>query len=174
MSPLTELAVGSSAHLIGSMAVGRGLRLNNPYRLQTQLGDTAESLSLTAYYFDIALGATLGAHDSWQQGAVVHVSLAIDGMPQQVVTPSYLALYRLDRRWTLLSRVGMPLVISPDSAIAWEAGLGVMRMLRAGFGLIAELSYSVFYGAATEQTNPTVIPIVALQLGVLWEHEVLP
>jgi hypothetical protein len=39
---------GGAAQLAAALFFGRGLRFNNPYRLSTQLGDTAESLSLTA------------------------------------------------------------------------------------------------------------------------------
>ena len=36
-----------------ALAVGRGVRFNNPYRLEEPLGDTAESVSLAATYLDV-------------------------------------------------------------------------------------------------------------------------
>jgi hypothetical protein len=42
-----------------SLAVGRGLRFNNPYRLEKPLGDTAESVSLAATYLDIGGGVAV-------------------------------------------------------------------------------------------------------------------
>ena len=46
--------------LFATSFVGDGLRFNNPYRLATPLGSSAESVSRTAAYADIGAAATLG------------------------------------------------------------------------------------------------------------------
>lgn len=159
---------------MGAVAVGRGLRLNNPYRLSTELGSSGESLSLTATYADFSLAGLLGNPDGLQHGFSLHVSTALDGIAQQVVTPSYIAAVRLPPRWLVYGRAGTPIVVDPDTSLGFELAGGGAWFASAGIGITAELVGSLFYGAATEQAAVTVIPVVSLQLGVLVDYEVLP
>lgn len=167
-------ARGSHAHLFGAAAIGRGLRLNNPYRLATPLGDSAESLSLSATYLDLSLGTTFGPRDGIGHGGALHLSVALDGIPQEVLTPSYVALHRFDAGWLAYGRAGIPIVLEPDLNAGFELAAGGGWLLTAGIGVTAELVGSLFYGAATHERSVTVIPIVSLQLGVLVDYEVLP
>lgn len=167
-------AAASYYRLFGGLALGRGIRFNNPYRLQTELGDGAESLSLTATYADAWAGAALGSPDGFQQGAVLHGSKATDGITQEVLTPGYIALYPIGHRFIVGGRVGLPIVIEPDANVGAEiAALGTF-LVTAGIGVSAELIGSLFYGAATLDTPRTAIPIVSFQLGASLDYEVLP
>ena len=161
-------------HWFGALVLGRGLRLNNPYRLERQLGDSGESLSLSATYLDASLGATLGGFAPVRYGFVVHLSEALEGVAQDVVTPGAIALWRPGPRWLGYGRLGVPVVLRPDTTGGMEAGLGGVWHASAGAGITAELVGSLFYGAATWQRKVTVIPIVALQIGVFVDYEVLP
>lgn len=161
-------------HLLGALAIGRGLRLNNPYRLQTELGATGQSLSLTASYADVSAAGLLGNPDGLQQGLALHWSAALSGIAQDVLTPSYIALVRLPPRWLLYGRAGTPLVLFPDPSVGLELGAGGAWLASAGLGVTAEFVGSLFYGAATEQEPVTVIPILSLQVGVIVDYEVLP
>ncbi len=165
---------GAYAHFLGALAYGRGLRFNNPYRLATVLGSNAESLSLTAPYADVSAAVAFGEPDGFQQGAALHASIALSGVPQEVVTPAYLALYRFSPRWLGYARAGIPLVLEPDFGPGAELGVGGGFLVTAGLGVTAELVGSLFYGAATEARSVTTIPVVSLQLGVLVDYEVLP
>ncbi len=165
---------GLYAHVFGALSVGRGLRLNNPYRLATPLGDDAESLSLSATYLDLAANVTFGNPNGVQHGGAIHLASALDGIPQEVVTPSYVALLRLPPRFFLYGRAGTPIVLEPDASVGLEAAAGGAWLFTAGLGLTAELVGSVFYGAATQDVDATTIPIISLQLGVLVDYEVLP
>jgi hypothetical protein len=165
---------GMYAHLFGALSLGRGVRLNNPYRLATPLGKDAESLSLSATYLDLALNATFGNPDGLQHGGAIHLATALDGIPQEVVTPSYVALVRLPPSFFVYGRAGTPIVLEPDAGLGLEAAAGGAWFFTAGLGLTAELIGSVFYGAATQDVDVTTIPIVSLQLGVLVDYEVLP
>lgn len=165
---------GLYVHTFAALSGGRGLRLNNPYRLSTQLGETGESLSLTATYADLALGAALGDPNGLQHGIVAHFSAALHGIAQEVITGGYLALYRFPRRFMLLGRVGAPVILEPDYGIGLEAAAGGVALIRSGLGLTAELVYSLFYGAATAERPVTTIPIVSLQIGAWVDYEVLP
>jgi hypothetical protein len=154
--------------------LGRGVRFNNPYRLSTVLGDDAESLSLTASYLDLSLGAALGQPDGWQHGATLGTSIALAGIPQEVLTPSYVVLRRLPERSWLHARAGLPLVIEPDFNVGAELAVGGAFLVSGGLGVGGEFVASMFYGAATHERTQTAIPIVSLELGLVLDCEVFP
>jgi len=162
-------APASTLHAVAALSVGRGLRFNNPYRLSKPLGDTAESLSLSATYLDAGVGVLFSAADQLEHGAALDALLALDGIAQFGITPSYLVQFAVTRRFGLHGRVGMPIVVAPDAALGLEAAVGPHLPIAYGLGLTAELVGSVFFGAATEQKSVTTIPVLALQLGVAFD-----
>ncbi len=165
---------GPYLHFMGALSLGEGLRFNNPYRLSKVLGKTAESLSLTLPYLDLSAAALLGRPDGLQHGLSMHLSTALTGIAQEVLTPSYIALMRLPPRWLVYGRAGLPIVLEPDASLGLEMAAGGAWMATAGLGITAELVGSIYYGAATEQTPVTTIPVLSLQIGALVDYEVLP
>jgi len=164
---------GPYVHLFSTLGYGRGLRWNNPYRLQTELGDS-NGLSLTAGYWDIALGATLGAPDGLQHGVVLHLSLAANGVAQQAFSLSYIGQVPLGASALAYARAGVPFVLSPDLGIGVEAAAGAAYFVSGGVGITAELVQSLYVGAATWEHDPTLWPVSSLQLGLWFDFEVLP
>lgn len=162
------------AHAFSAVSIGRGFRFNNPYRLETVLGQSAESLSLTANYLNLALGASFGDPHGIRHGAAGHFSMALEGVPQQVVGLSYLVLSPLGRDFMLLGRGGVPVVVNPDLGVGLELGFGGAYLITGGLGVMAELISSLFFGAATWDHDPTLFPVVSLQLGAYAEYEFLP
>ncbi|HEY4105797.1 MAG TPA: hypothetical protein VGM44_17980 [Polyangiaceae bacterium] len=161
-------------HTFGSLSFGDGLRFNNPYRLSTELGSGAESLSLTASYFDIGIGAVRGSLDGIGHGAVLHLSIAAQGIPQEVLSLSYIALDRLGSGRTMLyARAGVPVILQPDLSGGLEAAFGGAFMITSGIGIEGELIGDVYYGAATLDHSVSTIPILSAQLGVFFDYEVL-
>ena len=169
----TPLVRPLTADFVGSAMVGRGLRLNNPFRLATPLGETPESVSLTASYLDLSLGGAAGRASGPAHGAVVHLSIALQGIAQQTITPSYQQLWRVHTRWLLLGRLGFPVVTRPDVNAGIEGAVGAMWFATAGTGITGELVGSMFYGAATRERDPTGIPIIGFQVGVFLDYEVI-
>jgi hypothetical protein len=165
---------GLYAEPFGTLALGRGLRFNNPYRLETPLGDDERSLSLTASYLDLGVGAAFGDPLGFRHGAVLHASFALEGVTQEVVTPSYLLVHPLFADVTGFARAGTPIVLEPDSSMGLEIGAGAVWFFSAGAGVTAELVGSMFFGAATWERDPSVIPVASLELGAWVEYEVLP
>jgi hypothetical protein len=165
---------GQYYHPFGAVALGRGIRFNNPYRLRTQLGESGESLSLSAIYLDLSAGLAVGDPLGLQHGGVLHFSQALEGIAQQVITPGYVLLFRLAPRWLLLGRAGVPIVLRPDPSWGIEAAMGGVCYVTAGTGLTLELVTSLFYGAATWQRSVTATPMISLQLGGFVDYEVLP
>jgi len=165
---------GEYVHTFGFVGVGRGLRFNNPYRLETVLGDDAESLSLSATYLDLAVGATLGDAHALQHGAVAHLSIATDGITQEVLSLSYVLLHPFGARFLATARGGVPIILEPDLNAGFELAVGGAVLLSAAFGIGAELVGNLFYGAATLDRSVTVIPMLSLQVGVWVDYEVLP
>ena len=172
----TPIADGSAYFQgFGSLALGEGLRFNNPYRLSTPLGKTPESVSLTAAYYDLGLGVVRGGPSGLAHGAVLHLSIAAQGIPQEVVSISYIALERIGNgRTTLFARAGIPIILQPDLSGGLEAGFGAAFMLSAGIGVESELVGSVYYGAGTLDHSVTTIPVLSGELGLFFDYEVLP
>lgn len=168
------LRVGSSYHLMGGLSLGQGVRLDNPYRLRTELGAGPESLSLTAPYADVSVGATVGDAGPISHGVRVDTSVALSGVPQEVITPSYLLLVRPTPRFGLLGRAGIPIVVEPDLNAGFEAAGGGIFYVAAGVGVTAMLVGSLFYGAATLDSSRTTIPVLSLEAGLVYDYEVLP
>jgi hypothetical protein len=168
---------GSEAyfHGFGSLSLGKGLRFNNPYRLANPVGDTPESVSLSAAYYDLALGVVRGPARGLSHGAVLHLSIAAQGIPQEVLSLSYTALTRIgDGRTILLGRAGVPVILEPDLSGGLEAAFGAAYMISAGLGVHSEIVGSLYYGAATQERSVTTIPVLSAQLGLFIDYEVLP
>jgi len=159
-------------HAFGAVALGRGLRFNNPYRLERVLGDSPESLSLSATYLDISLGVAEGDPTGLQHGVSAHLSTALTGIRQEVLTPSYRLLFRPASSWLWTGRLGVPLVLEPDVTAGVELGAGGVWHFLAGLGIYAEVIGSVFFGAATLDKDRTTIPMLSGQLGVWADYEV--
>lgn len=170
--PETPLPSPAAYRLFGGIAFGRGIRFNNPYRLRTELGSDAESVSVTATYASLSAGGLVAAGKHWLHGASVDGSFALDGIAQEVVTPSYTAWFEPDPRWSLRGRAGVPIVVEPDLNAGFELAFGGVYRLTAGVGLTASVVGSLFFGAATYEASRTTIPIASFEVGVLYDYEV--
>lgn len=161
------------AQLFVTAMGGTGLRFNNPYRLATPLGSDAESVSRTAGYVDIGVAGTLGNPLGLQQGVALRSTVAVEGVGQVVMTPSYFAW----RRWRALAafgRAGIPLVLTPEVTWGLEASAGGAFFFLGGLGVVAEIVGDIFYGAGTRDVAAAAYPVLSGQLGILGTYEVLP
>ena len=166
--------VDSEVRILGSFEIGRGVRFNNPYRLATQLGEDARSVSLTATYADLGLGLAFGPPDGLQHGAAVHASFALAGVAQAVLTPSYLVAYRGPRAFMVYGRLGPSFVLTPDPTIGGEVAGGFAWFLTGKIAIAGELVFDLYYGAGTYEVGIATYPILSGQLGLLIDHEILP
>jgi hypothetical protein len=164
---------GGWVDLFATAFVGDGLRFNNPYRLATVLGSTAESLSRTAVYTDLGAAVLIGDPTFLAHGLVLRTSIALEGIRQAVFTPSYMALHRWSA-WAVYGRAGAPIVLSPDTTFGMEAGAGGVWFVRAGIGLSAELVGDVIYGAGTREVATPAYPVLSAQAGVWLSWEAMP
>jgi len=153
--------------------VGDGLRFNNPYRLSTVLGSSAESLSRTAAYTDLGLAMAFGDPTLVAHGLAVRTSIALAGVPQAVLTPSYLLLHRWGP-WGAYGRVGPTIVLSPDTTWGMEGSAGAIWFARAGIGVCAELVGDIFYGAGTHEVAVATYPVLSGQAGLWLSFEAMP
>jgi hypothetical protein len=166
--------VDSEIRLFGSLEFGRGFRFNNPYRLSTQLGQTAQSVSLTAAYADLGLGLAFGAPDGLQHGAALHASFALQGVGQAVLTPTYLLAYRGPNPFLAYGRLGPSIVLAPDPTVGGELAAGFAWFLTGKIAIAGELVFDLYYGAGTYDVGVATYPILSGQLGLLVDHEFLP
>lgn len=161
------------AQLQGRALVGTGLRFNNPYRLATPLGSTAESVSRAPFYLDLGVAALLGAPRGFQHGLDLGLATSLEGVRQSVLTPSYL----LYRRWHALAaaaRAGTPVVLGPDVTWGLELAASATYFVRGALGVRAELVGDVFYGAGTVERRVPAYPMLSVAVGLVFAYEVLP
>ncbi|HQY62966.1 MAG: hypothetical protein IPF92_02640 [Myxococcales bacterium] len=153
--------------------VGAGLRFNNPYRLATPLGSTAESVSRAPFYLDVGAAGLLGSPRGFQHGVDLGLATSLEGVAQSVFTPSYV----LYRRWHALAgaaRVGTPIVLGPDVTWGLELAMSVTYFVRGALGVRAEIVGDVFYGAGTVERRVPAYPMLSGALGLVFAYEVLP
>ncbi len=167
-------ARGQYAHAFGTLAYGYGLRLNNPFRLQTELGSDSAGLSLTSGYLDLGAGISFGPAAGFHHGGMLKWSLATQGVAQQVLSGSYVLDRALLRDLWWFGRAGVPLVFQPDFTLGLEAATGAAYLFSGALGLTAEVGLGIYQGAATWEHDPTLWPVLSFQLGVLFDYEVLP
>lgn len=155
-----------------TLGSGVGLRFNNPYRLATPLGQTAESLSLTAPYMSLGGGLALGDARGLQHGPVLRWDFALIGVGQHVIVPSW----GVFRRGALVggwARFGLPVLLTPNTNMGIEVAVGGAYYVRGGVGITAELLGDLFWGAATPDNKRPAYPVLSTQLGVVVEWEKL-
>jgi hypothetical protein len=160
--------------ILGSLEFGRGFRFNNPYRLATELGQTAQSVSLIAPYADLGLAIAFGPPDGLQHGGALHASFAMSGIPQAVLTPAYMLAYRGPRPFLAYGRVGPSFVLSPDATVGAELAGGFAWFLTSHLAIASELVFDVYWGAGTHHVAVATYPILSGQLGLLADFELLP
>lgn len=166
---------GPTYNFVGSFFVGDGLRFNNPYRLATQLGESARTVSVTTPYVDFGIALGVGDAFGLRHGAALNLSVALSGVGQAVLAPTYFVSYRGgSQRFLGFGRLGPVIVLSPDANAGGELGLGGAVFLTAKSALSAELVADLVYGAATREAGYPVYPVLSLQVGLLLDHEVLP
>lgn len=166
---------GPTFHFLGTLFFGDGFRFNNPYRLRTQLGESARTVSVTAPYVDFGAALAIGSALGLQHGVALNLTASLAGVGQAALVPAYIAAYRGDStRWLGFARLGPAILLSPDANVGGELGVGGAAFLTAKVAITAEVVGNLFYGAATRETGFPVYPIVSLQLGLLFGHEVFP
>jgi hypothetical protein len=162
-----------SIDVFATTFIGDGLRFNNPYRLATVLGSDAQSVSRTASYADIGAAVAIGDVAHLANGIALRASIALEGTPQAVLTPSYLVLRRFGE-WAAYARAGVPLVLSPETTWGFEGAAGGLWFIRAGVGIAAELVGDVLYGAGTREVATPAYPVLSAQAGLWLSWEALP
>lgn len=175
--PLAALRAppGSTYHFVGSLFFGDGLRFNNPYRLKTQLGESAKTVSVTTPYADLGVALAVGDAFGLQHGAALRLSFALSSVAQAVLAPTYFASYRgTSERFFGFGRLGPVIVLSPDANVGAEIGAGAALFLTAKTAVSIEIVGDLLYGAATREAGFPVYPVLSFQLGLLVDHEVLP
>lgn len=165
--------VDATWRVFGSLEIGRGVRFNNPFRLSTELGDGAKSVSLTAAYADLGLALVYGPPDGLQHGAALHASFAIAGLSQATLTPTYCLAYRGSSPFLAYGRLGPSIILNPDPTIGGEVAAGFALFLTGRVAVATELVFDLYYGAGTYQVGIATYPILSGQVGLLIDHELL-
>jgi len=165
---------GTYLRIFGALSLGKGLRFNNPYRLDAELGDGASSPSFSAAFFDAALALTFGDPDGLQHGGAVHLGVSLEGPTQPYAFAGYEAAYRAGLPFLVHGRIGPVFLLAPDFNVGGEVAGGFSYFFTSGIGLTSELAFDLFYGAATLDSRFSTIPVLSASLGVAIDYEVLP
>lgn len=134
----------------------------------------AESVSATAGYLDLGAGVAFGAPAGLQHGGALHLSVALAGVSQQVLTPTYFVAYRGAHRYLAYGRLGPSIILTPDPTLGGELAVGFGWFLNAHIALAGEAVADVYYGAGTPDVGIVTYPLLSGQLGLLFDYEVLP
>ncbi len=161
-------------HLMGAIELGRGFRFNNPYRLATELGSGPESVSLIAPYADLGLSFSYGPPDGLQHGASLHLSASMAGVQGVAIAPGYQVTYRGPRPFLAYGRVGPILGLTPDPDLGVEVAGGFGWFVTGHLAVAAELVFDLWWGAGTNHVAVATYPLLAGQLGLLVDYELLP
>ena len=165
---------GFYSRIFTSASFGRGFRFNNPFRLRTELGSNASSVSLTAPFFDLGLGVGFGNPNGLQHGPNFHASFALAGVSQQAVAISYMLLHRGGSPLMVYGRGGVSILTAPDANVGGELAAGLAGFFTGALGATAELVGDLYYGAGTFDKKLTAIPVLSFQAGLIVDLEVLP
>lgn len=164
---------GATARFFATASGGTGFRFNNPYRLSSQVGEDATSLSTIDPYFDVSANFVFGPVGLPQHGVSLHVGAPVVGVFQPFITPSYILAYRGDLPVLLYGRVGTPMLLSPDFNLGAELAGSASYFVTPGIGFTGEVMLDLFYGAATLETQASTVPVLALSWGVIVDVEFL-
>jgi hypothetical protein len=159
---------------LAGLSFGGGLRFNNPYRLATQLGASAEAPSATAPYVTIMGALAFGPADGLQHGGSLGLSFALSGVGQTVLTPGYTLMYRGPGRLLGYGRAGPSILLSPDLNVGLEIAGGAAYFVTGGLGLVLDVAGNLFYGASTWEKKYPTYPVLSASLGVVVDVEFLP
>ena len=159
--------------LLASGAIGTGLRFNDPYRLPSPLGNTAETISRSSIYADIGFSAVFGRAMKGHHGASLQCSFALEGVSQAVLVPSY-AYYRRWPEFALTVRAGPAVVVSPKATWGMQAAVGGTYFILGGIGVTAEAVGDLFYGTGTRDVPSAAYPMLSAQVGLTFAYEVMP
>ncbi|MBK8257310.1 MAG: hypothetical protein IPK82_32130 [Polyangiaceae bacterium] len=167
--------LGPTYHLAATLFFGDGLRFNNPYRLKSQLGESAKTVSVTAPYVDFGIALAVGNAFGLKHGAALNLTTSLAGVSETLLVPAYTAMYRgTSHRFLAFGRLGPAIILAPSPGVGGELGVGGAVYLTAKTAFTAEVIGNLFYGAATKETGYPVYPVVSLQVGLLLDHEVFP
>ncbi|MDI1433808.1 hypothetical protein QHF89_30195 [Polyangium sorediatum] len=159
---------------LAGLSFGGGLRFNNPYRLATQLGASAESPSATAPYTTLMGALAFGPPDGLQHGGMLGLSFALRGVGQTVLTPGYVLMYRGPGRLLAYGRAGPEILLSPDLNVGLTVAGGGAFFVTGGLGLVLDVAGSLFYGASTWEKKYPAYPVLSASLGLILDVEFLP
>ena len=101
----------------------------------------------------------------------------IDPFGQWTLTPAYAVRVGFPEGpvpdFVLRGRLGVPLVLTPDVTWGLEVDASITYAFLAGLGAYFELGYATYFGAEDRAGDLTVHPLLAFELGVSVDWEVL-
>ncbi|MBO6937119.1 MAG: hypothetical protein JJ863_19270 [Deltaproteobacteria bacterium] len=166
--------------LVGRLGVGGALRLVSHDELQQD--------RLAPSYLNLQGALVLPLSGTFRHSVLVGASSnlesdgsfvsGVDPFEQWVIEVGYGLHVPFGRTgaptWLVGGHVSGALVVSPDLTWGFEVGGDAAYHFLAGLGVYAELNVGTYFGAEDRFGNLTVNPLLALEIGLTWDYEVLP
>lgn len=165
--------------VLGSVGVGTSVRLAQDLELQQERlapayvelrgGVVLPQRGRVGHELTLAATANLSGDGTYTSG--------IDPFEQWAIAPGYAVRVGFPAGpvpdFVLRGRLGVPLVIAPDLTWGVEVDASITYAILAGLGAYFELGYATYFGAEDRAGDLTVHPLLAFELGVSVDWEVL-
>lgn len=164
--------------VVASLGIGGAVRLAElqlqqerlaPAYLELRAGVTLPQRGRIGHELTLGLTTNVARDGTYTAG--------VDALEQWVVAPAYGVRVGFPHGpvpdFVLRGRVGLPVVLTPDVTWGVEVDASLTYALLAGLGVYVELGYATYFGAEDRAGDRTTHPVLALELGVALDWEVL-
>lgn len=164
---LASVGVGTSLRLVQNLELQQ--ERFAPAYLELRGGVALPQRGRVGHELTLAATSNLSGDGTYTSG--------IDPFGQWAIAPAYAVRVGFPAGpvpdFVLRGRLGVPLVLAPDLTWGVEVDASITYAILAGLGAYFELGYATYFGAEDRAGDLTVHPLLAFELGVSVDWEVL-
>jgi hypothetical protein len=90
------------------------------------------------------------------------------------LVPAYQLSYHGPRPFLAYGRLGPAIAVAPDATLGGEIAAGFGWFLTGHLAIAGEIDFDAWWGAGTHHVAVATYPVLAGQLGLLVDYEILP
>lgn len=164
---LASVGVGTSVRLVQNLELQQ--ERFAPAYVELRAGVALPQRGRVGHELTLAATTNLSGDGTYTSG--------IDPLGQWAIAPAYAVRVGFPAGpvpdFVLRGRLGVPLVLAPDLTWGVEVDASITYAILAGLGAYFELGYATYFGAEDRAGDLTVHPLLAFELGVSVDWEVL-
>jgi hypothetical protein len=164
---LASVGVGTSVRLVQNLELQQ--ERFAPAYVELRGGVALPQRGRVGHELSLAATTNLSGDGTYTSG--------IDPFGQWAIAPAYAVRVGFPAGpvpdFVLRGRLGVPLVLAPDLTWGVEVDASITYAILAGLGAYVELGYATYFGAEDRAGDLTVHPLLAFELGVSVDWEVL-